>query len=207
MHPHIEPVFHALVTSEPKSALAWMKRSAAVALLNELSQVDQPLTHETLDRYPPNKAIDHLRNVLVAGKVLPARDEYLAMFDRWTAKALAQVVDPHERRIVRSFASWHELRRLRKRSERHNITATQASYARAEVRAAIALITWLRDNGATLASCDQHLIDRWLADGRSTNRNAHAFLLWTRRNGHTQNVMIPPRTTKGPVVRIEEDDR
>lgn len=208
MHPHIEPVFHALIASEPKSALAWLERSAAVALLSELSQADQPLTHETLDRYPPSKAIDHLRNVLVAGKVLPARDEYLAMFDRWTAKAVTQVVDPSERRIVRSFASWHELRQLRQSSERHNITATQAGYARAEVRAAIALITWLRDNGATLASCDQHLIDRWLADnGRSTNHNARAFLLWTRRNGHTRNVMIPPRTTEGPVVRIDEDDR
>jgi hypothetical protein len=130
------------------------------------------------------------------------------MFDRWTAKTVVQVVDPHERRIVRSFASWHALRRLRQRSERHNITATQAGYARAEVRAAIALITWLRDNSATLASCDQHLIDRWLADnGRSTNHNARAFLLWTRRNGHTRNVMIPQRTTEGPVVRIEEDDR
>ena len=207
MHPHLEPVFHALVSSEPKSGLVWLERSAAVTLLNELSQVNQPVTHETLDRYPPNRAIDHLRNVLVAGKVLPPRDQYLAMFDRWTAKALAQVADAHERRIVRGFASWHALRRLRDRSERHNITATQAGYARAQVRAAIALIAWLRDNGATLASCDQRLVDRWLADGRSTRHNARAFLLWTRRNGHTPDAEIPQRATEGPAARIDKDDR
>lgn len=207
IHPHLEPIFHALVANKPKSALAWLERSPAAALLNELSQLDQPLTHQMLDRHAPHKAIDYLRNVLVAGKVLPPRDEYLAMFDRWTATAVAQVIDPAERRIVRSFASWHQLRRLRERSQRNKITAAQGGRARTEVRAAIALINWLHDNSATLATCDQHLIDRWLADGRSTNHNARAFLLWTHRNGHTSGVTIPHRPVGGPGVRIEDDER
>jgi hypothetical protein len=207
VHPHIEPIFHALVANKPKSALAWLERSPAAALLHELSQLDQPLTHQILDRYEPHKAIDYLRNVLVAGKVLPPRDEYLVMLDRWAATAVARVVDPAERRIVRGFVSWHQLRRLRDRSQQHTITAAQGGRARAEVRAAIALISWLHDNGATLATCDQHLIDRWLADGRSTNHNARAFLLWTHRNRHTSAVTIPHRPLGGLGVRIEDDER
>jgi hypothetical protein len=77
----------------------------------------------------PPQAIDHLRKVLVAGNVLPQRDEYLAAFERWTSPAVDKVSDPQERRIIRRFALWHQLRHLRTRAERGSLTRGQAERA------------------------------------------------------------------------------
>ena len=69
---------------------------------------------------------------------------------------------------MRGFATWHHLRRLRGEPARHHITAEQAGYVRNEARAAITLITWLRNCGTSLASCTQRDTGEWLADGPGT---------------------------------------
>lgn len=205
---HLQPVFQVLADSDPASVLRWLEQSSARTVLAQSSQLDQPLTHDLLDRYPPNRAIEHLRKVLVAGNVLPRRDEYLATFERWIGPAVAKVHDPVERRIVRRFALWHQLRRLRARAERGSLTLGQAQRARAGVRTAVLLIAWLRAQGATLATCSQRDIDRWLVGGRSTNYHARPFLDWACGNGHAHNIEIPDRSgRRGPAKRIEDDQR
>ncbi len=206
LHPHMQPVFHVLVASEPATVLRWLGVSAARTVLAEAGELNQPLTHDLLDRYPNHQAIDHLRKVFVAGDVLSRRDEYLAAFERWIGPAIGKVSDPEERRIIRRFAVWHQLRRLRARAERGSLTTGQAQRARAGVRAAITLAAWLRANNTTLATCSQRHIDRWIADGRSTNYNARPFVERACRNGHAHDIAIP-EPPRGSTTRIQDDQR
>lgn len=208
LHPHIEPVYDLLAASEPTRVLDWLKNSYASRVLADISQDDRPITHERLDRYQSSGAIHHLRKILVAGGVLPDRDEYLAMLERWLPEATRKVVDPGERRIVRSFATWHHLRRLRSQSEQGHVTRHQTALVRSQVSAAVKLIAWLRDNGTTFATCTQRDIDRWLTEGDGGMRYcARAFVLWTKKRGYTRDIQIPPPKQAGEVARIEDDHR
>jgi hypothetical protein len=143
----------------------------------------------------------------VAGGILPVRDERLAGLERWASQKTSLVQDPAERRILRSFATWHHLRRLRGESQRHHITGEQADYVHNEVRAALKLIAWLRGNGKNLAACTQHDIDTWLTGGPGTNYHARAFVLWTSRRGHTHDLDIPRHPRNETLTQIEDDKR
>jgi len=208
LHPHAEAIYHVLAASAPAPLMEWLTRSpAARKVLAEISQASQPPGHGTLDRYPPSRATLHLRKILVAGGILPARDERLAELERWAGQKTGQVNDPAERRIVRSFATWHHLRRLRRESERHPITAEQAGYVHNEVRAAVTLITWLRSRGTSLAACTQRDIDTWLASGPGTCHHASAFVAWATRRGHARDLEIPRPARNETLTQIEDDHR
>ena len=208
LHPHAEAIYQVLAASGPAPLMEWLTRgSAAPAVLAEISQASQPPGHADLDRHLPSRAIHHLRKILVAGGILPARDERLAGLERWAAQKTSLAEDPAERRIVRSFATWHHLRRLRGESQRRHITGEQADYMHNEVRAALKLIAWLRGNGKSLAACTQHDIDTWLAGGPGTNYHARAFVLWTSRRGHTHDLDIPQHPRSETLTQIEDDKR
>jgi hypothetical protein len=208
LHPHAEAIYRLLAAGDPAWLMEWLTRgSAARDILAEISQASQPPSHADLDRHLPSRAAHHLRKVLVAGSILPDRDERLAGLQRWAAQKTSQVEDPAERRIVRSFATWHHLRRLRGDSQRQHITAEQSDYVHNEIRAALKLITWLRDNGTSLADCAQHDIDTWLTGGPGTNYHARAFVLWASRRGHTRDLDIPQHPRSELLTQIEEDER
>jgi hypothetical protein len=208
LHPHAEAIYHVLAASGPVPLMHWLtSSSAAPAILTEISRASQPPGHDTLDRYLPSRAARHLRAILVAGGVLPPRDEHLANLERWTAHTTAQISDPAERQIVRSFAAWHHLRRLRRQSGRHHITAGQAGHVRHQIRAAARLISWLRSTGTTLATCTQRDIDTWLATGTTSCHHARAFVAWATTRGHTRGLDIPPRARSDLITQIEDDHR
>ena len=58
-------------------------------------------------------------------------------------------VDPAEQRLVRTFATWHHLRRLRRQAT--PVTDEQVHAVRADVKTAVHLLGWLREHGTTLA--------------------------------------------------------
>lgn len=210
LRPHAEAIYRVVIAAgDPESLMQWLTRSRSTAreILTDISHADQPPTHDTLDRYRPSRAAHHLRRVLVAGGVLPERDERLADLEHWVRLKTDQVTDPAERRILRSFASWHHLRRLRRESERRHITAEQADYLHNEVRAALKLITWLRETDKSLATCTQHDIDTWLAEAPGTHYHARAFVLWTSKRGHTHDLDIPQLARSEALAQIEDDQR
>ncbi|XAS68211.1 hypothetical protein V3C33_02465 [Micrococcaceae bacterium Sec5.7] len=45
--------------------------------------------------------------------VLPLKDRQLLLFERWLDTHLAAVADPEHARLLRRFATWHQLRKLR----------------------------------------------------------------------------------------------
>ncbi|MGH3304671.1 MAG: hypothetical protein ACRDOK_23945 [Streptosporangiaceae bacterium] len=208
LHPHAEAIYHVLAASDPAALMNWLTSgSAARTILAEISQASGPPGHGTLDRYLPSRAARHLRKILVAGGILPARDERLAELERWTGQKTRQIGDPAERRIVASFASWHHLRRLRRDSGRHHITAEQTDYVQNEIRAATRLITWLRDHGTSLGACTQRDIDTWLASGTGSCYHARAFVTWATTRGHARGLDIPNRARRDLLTQIEDDHR
>lgn len=207
LYPHVEPIYQVLARSEPARVLAWLRTPTARKILTDLSLVNHPVTHDILDRYLPSRATHYLRKVFVAGNVLPTRDEYLAMLERWVNDVAGEIVDPGERRIVRGYASWYHLRRLRRDSKRQRTTPEQAAYVQADVRIGMKLISWLRDNGRNLATCTQSDIDRWLADGGPTGYKARSFVLWTNQHGHTHDLMIPVPPRSEALAHIQDDHR
>lgn len=207
LHPHAEAIYQVLAASDPAAVLEWLTRSTARTVLAAVGQSERPPSHDTLDRHPPSGALQHLRKILVAAGILPQRDEHLAQVERWIKDAAGRVADPAERRILRRYAIWHHLRRLRHESQRRHITAEQAEYAQNDLRAAIKLINWLREHGRSLATCDQRDIDRWLANGSTSRYVARQFLAWTARRGHTRDIEIPVRTRSDTVSLLDEDHR
>jgi hypothetical protein len=208
LHPHAEAIYHVLAGSDPVPLMHWLTRSSAgPAILAEISQASGLPGHDTLDRYLPSRATRHLRKILVAGAILPARDERLAELEWWTGQKTRQIDDSAERRIVASFAAWHHLRRLRRDSERHHITAEQTDYVQNEIRAATALISWLKDHGTSLGACTQGDIDTWLARGTGSCYHARAFVTWATTRGHAHGLGIPKRVRSDLITQIEDDHR
>ena len=98
----------------PAAALNWLRTGGGAGILADLAAGRLAATHEALDQHPHPRAASHLRHMLVAGGVLPPRDEELARTERWLTALLTSVDDPGHRRLVQAFATWHVMRRLRR---------------------------------------------------------------------------------------------
>ncbi|MFJ9840309.1 hypothetical protein ACIRYZ_07550 [Kitasatospora sp. NPDC101155] len=125
-------------------AVYWLREPVPRRLLASLAAATGPVTHDLLDGLQhPARAVRHLRAALAADRVLPVRDEHLAQLERWLPHAVARVEDPAERQVVRSFATWHHLRLLRRIAEKQPVTFHQATVVRREIKAAIQLVSWI----------------------------------------------------------------
>jgi hypothetical protein len=136
------------------TALNWLKRPAVQATLTELARGHRPLTHAALDELPSSKPIEHLRSMLVATAVLPARDEHLARIERWVSRTVDEHPQPDDKELLSRYAHWHLLRRLRRRTRSATTTYGQLDVIRQRVRAAIGLLDWLHSRELTWPAAD-----------------------------------------------------
>ena len=194
-------------TDPPRAGLKWLARSSAAAVLADLGAGTRLLSHQALDELLPDKAVDHLRSILVAAGCLPGRDERLARLERWTAQTVATIEDPDDQRLVRTFAGWHLLGRLRRRLGDGHATGEQTARVRASLRAAGQFLAWLRSEGLSLAACRQADIDRWLATGSRTRHNARDFVGWALVRRLAVDLDLPPRPTAAATRPIDADQR
>jgi len=188
VRPQLLALHQALATTErPATVAAWLDKSAAPAILRDLQAGTRPLTHETLDELPTSKPVEHLRSVLVAVGTLPHRDEHMMRLERWTARLIADRPDFDERQLLHRYATWHVIRRLRRRLAGAGTTHEQAVTAQRNIRAANALLDWLATHGRTLTSARQGDLEAWLATAQATHRvDAGNFVRWARRQKLTQ---------------------
>ncbi|MEV7679881.1 hypothetical protein AB0O64_15175 [Streptomyces sp. NPDC088341] len=127
LRPEPEPISEAILPAQPRAVLCWINKvPARRAILNALAEGSGPVTHETLDRFPSVQAATNLRAILVAGGALPARDERLVILEKFLTKTLARVEAADERKILRSWVTWHHLRRLRRLPDGKHVTHGQA---------------------------------------------------------------------------------
>jgi hypothetical protein len=204
IRPELQALHDALATTNrTATAEGWLNRSAAPAILQALA--GQPLTHDTLDALPPGKPVEHLRSVLVAIGTLPARDELLTRLHRWITDTIAARANPDEQHLLRRYAIWHVLRRLRGRLNGADTTHHQSLAAKRNINAAVALLDRLANCGHTLATAQQAHLDQWLADDNA-RREAGNFIRWARRNKLT-TLELPATRWTGPAAPIDTEAR
>lgn len=174
----------------PRTALNWLRAGAGAAILADLGAGRIAATHEALDQHPRPRAAGYLRQMLVAGGVLPPRDEELARAEQWLAALLASMTVPEHRRLVRAFATWQVIRQLRRASQTRRRPRTYTARARNMISAAVRFLSWLGARGTTLPACRQADIDDWLTAGPGA-ADVRDFLAWAARQGHCQLFDIP----------------
>jgi hypothetical protein len=187
----LTPVLKAICAARnPKSALNWLRRGPGAAMLADLAGGTLPASHQALDAHPRRRAADFLRSMLTAGGVLPPRDEELARTGQWLAGVLATVDPGPARQLVRAYATWQVMRRLRASAERAARPRSYTAHARRNIRAAASFLTWLHGRGRALAACRQADVESWLATGPAACQ-VRDFLTWAARHGHCQAFAIP----------------
>ncbi|MGW4728278.1 hypothetical protein ACWEQC_03590 [Streptomyces shenzhenensis] len=81
--------------------------------------------------------------MLVATGTLRQRDEQMVRLERHVNAPVTSHATAEGRKILHRYATWHLLRRLRRRSRGNDITHTQLTVVRQHLRAAVYLLNWL----------------------------------------------------------------
>jgi hypothetical protein len=196
----LAPLHQALTgVQRPVTAMAWLARPAVTRLLTDLASDRRDLTHDVLDGLPAGKTLDHLRAVLVAGGMLPARDERLVTLEQWVTRLIATRTDPAERQLLHRYAIWHHLRRLRRRLGTAHASHLQALNVRSHTTAAVKFLDWLTNRNLTLATCTQLDLDQWTAhdDASYLDETSH-FIRWATANRQATRLTFGARKWDGP---------
>lgn len=181
----------------PESILNWLRNPGVRELLRRLATGDIPLSHEALDQEPNSLRVEHLRSLLTHHNLLPRRDHYLALFERWLPSKLDDIDDTEVRRPIESFARWHHLLRIRTLSTDGKPTRGPVHSAKQEITETIKFLTWLKlTHGRTVAACLQADVDAWLADGPTTRHAIRTFFVWAVKNRTCTNITIGHRQAK-----------
>ncbi|MDD1478560.1 hypothetical protein [Arthrobacter sp. H16F315] len=181
----------------PESILTWLRRAGVRDLLGRLAAGDIPLSHEALDKETHSLRVEHVRSLLIHHHLLPNRDHYLALFERWLTSKIEAVEDPDVRRPLESFARWHHLRRIRSLSAEGKPTRGPVHSAKQEITETIKFLTWLKTtHGRAVESCVQTDVDAWLADGPTTRHAIRTFFIWAVKNRTCTNITIGHRQAK-----------
>lgn len=124
--------------------------------------------------------------------VLPTVDKQICSFERWLIGHLADVTDPEHAQLVRRFAIWEVLPRLRARAEKKPLTPAGRRYAGDQINHATGFLRWLSDRDLGLSTCRQADIDAWHVEHTEHDRNTiRAFLLWCTANKLTRRFRLP----------------
>lgn len=186
-----------LAADQPLSVLTWLymrpgKTGAAEDLLRRLGTGQIALTHEAFHALQPWRAAAHMRELLMNCGVLPKIDKQICSFERWLIGHLAAIGDPKHARIIKRYATWEVLPRMRERAEHKPITPASRSFSGSQVKTATGFLTWLAEHGLTLDQCSQAEIDRWHAEHHAHARSSlRSFLTWCAANRRTRRFELP----------------
>ena len=184
------------VPGSHRSTLDWLDRRGTV-LLSGLFHGTIPIEHRAFDQLASQPA-EHLRHLLIAAGILPARDEHVARLERWIDRQLAGIDNAEDRHLVETFATWHILRRRRQRAQ----PATELTSDRRTITSTIELLAWLRAQRRPLAEITQTDIDRWLTTGPRRKHTVRRFLLWAHARRLARAVDIASPSVKPPTAAI-----
>jgi hypothetical protein len=193
----VEPVEQALLsTKNPQTMFVWLRRSEGARVLRSLVSRALPLTHEALDGLGPNKAVAHLRELLVASGALPWRDPYVARLEARVALILGSLHDD-DRRSVEAFVRWGLLPRFRTRGSEGSLTSSSVDNAVRMLNETARFLKWLRGLSLPVRECTQADIDLWLSDGKLTRRLIRDFTRWMATRGYMTGLSVPALSGSG----------
>ena len=206
-HAQLAPLVTAMKQAQRVDmTLLWLKTSPTARLLTQLTAEDAAISHQLLDSMPQNQTLRSLRHLLVRTGVLPARNEYLDRIGPWLAETLATAPAAHAM-IVRPYCRWFLLHRARRRAAARGITPAASYHLRSHIRAVLALLAWLQQQGTDLATATQSDIDTWLAGGAPSQRyRTRQFLTWAGQRGLAGDLSTPPDRPGRTSIRPLDDD-
>ncbi|WP_406471047.1 hypothetical protein OH738_36200 [Streptomyces hirsutus] len=188
--------------------MRWLSKGIVSTVLSDLGSGRRPLTHEALDELPEGKVVEHLRSVLVATAVLPQRDEQMVRLERHVKNLVTCHATAEGRKILHRYATWHLLRRLRRRSRGKDITHYQLQVARQHLRAAVYLLNWLADQNLILATCRQADLERWMtSDDARLRQEAGHFVRWALSQKIARDLSFPAERWNGPSQPMDVEAR
>ncbi|GAB2711476.1 hypothetical protein [Kitasatospora kifunensis] len=205
----VEPLIaFCAATDRPESLLDWLTRRKGGRLLRDLARnADQePITHDLLDQQEPGRHVHHLRALLVHCDVLPERTETLERLHRWL-EGFLDALPTEQARLVRPFAHWHILRRVRQRPRSRPFSKNGASWAATQIRVATEFLTWLDEQATTLGQCGQQTLDLWLAGRGQRHYAVAAFIDWARSRRLVQQLTVPTHQANRPYRQLDPEQR
>jgi hypothetical protein len=189
---HIDPALVPLAaalntgpTPTPSGRLVWLTKPRNRDLLRALATGRLPLTHPGLSAYPEQGPIPYLRALLVHCGALPDVDRQLLDFETWLTRRLAGLAQhPHER-LLRRFALWHQLPRMRTKAALQPLTPPARTYAQLEFIHATAFCNWLTETGHQPTTLSQVDLDSYYTALKIGHRQSlRGFLNWTMNSRH-----------------------
>jgi hypothetical protein len=191
----------------PESILTWKRSTKVQALLTGLASGEIPVSHDGLDAAGRGGHITHLRSLLEHHDLLPERDEHLARFESWLAAKLGAIAKPAVRAPVEQFATWHHLRRLRRKSAPGQTSDGPKRAAKQEITETIKFLSWLdTTHHRAAARCLQRDVDEYLASGPTTRHLIRTFFVWAKKSKINTAVQIGHRQAKTTRV-LTQDQR
>ena len=179
----------------PESVLTWMRNKQVSEMLHGLMTGSIPCTHDSLDKLPRSKTVEHFRSILEQHDLLEPRDHYLALFERWLDSKESAAATPEVWAVAHRFATWHHLRRLRTNSRPGQANEGPVRSAKQEVTEVIKFLNWLdRHHGRTVELATQQNVDEYLREGPTTRHLIRTFFVWCRSTHVNESVTIKHRS-------------
>lgn len=194
--------------------MTWMRNPDSSALVADLLTGSIECTHHALDerarRAAPghsDRVVEHIRALLVHHRLLPSRDHYLSLFERWLEDKQTAAATPEVWAAAEQFARWHHLRRIRVASNADESSEPSVRWAKQEITETIKFLNWLHETyGRTAATATQLDVDEYLTSGPSTRHAIRTFFVWAQETHLNTAVKIGHRTARTD-PRLSEDER
>lgn len=205
---HLAPFLQTLQDAANSLAvLSWLTKPGGRAFM-AIARGEIALSHQALDAHEQGTGTRNLRADLVRAGALPARDELLVAFERWTTARLTALGPGPDHATLRAFATWKVHRELAARRARNDRPdANGATMPKHWIRAAIELTAWLQRDGLTLADLDQSRLDTWLADGPAGRRCVRPFIAWLQQHRGARGLRVPSDPPGTKVLALDDQQR
>jgi hypothetical protein len=136
--------------------------------------------------------------------VLATIDKQLVHYEALLHRRLAELADSPHLRLLRQFAVWQQLPRLRAKATTRPLTASVRQYASDQFTQATTFLGWLGQRDHTLAEAIQADLDAWHATHNDHQRRClHAFLRWAMATGYLPRLELPrlPISRAAPITQ------
>ncbi|WP_328439667.1 hypothetical protein [Nocardia puris] len=167
---------------------------------------DLPISHAAFDDLPSDRRVNYVRDLLAATGVIGPYQPLITRTTQWLDGTLSKL-PRHHAEIIRPFARWQLLRRLRVLEDRGQVTRGAVQRARAEVLTAIRFLDWLDEHGLIIHQATQCDLDRYLAKHPGRGSILTRFLKWTNHTQLTTCLLVPTPARSAPQVLLSDDQR
>jgi hypothetical protein len=209
VHERLRPVFDELVGSErPQTGIWWLRKKPGIGprMLGQMARGEVAISHDTFRALPSDRAHNYLRDLLAALGVLAAYEPRIERMLPWLEEKL-KPLPADQADLVRRFTHWHILRHLRNVAGQGRLTKAITDRAREQISAAIRLLAYLDERGATAATATQELLERYQTTRRLTLSSEQAFITWLRTSRVNTRLRIPPVPYGAPSVTVSDAQR